>query len=166
MRSEWRSFTQPLWRGKDSIAGKAILLHAEQGFGDTIQFCRYVPMVAERGARVILEVQEPLRELMTSLAGTTQVLAKDAPLPDFDVQCPLLSLPLVFGTRLETIPAAVPYLRASSQAVIDWEARLGAKRRPRIGLAWSGRTDTPRSMVSVDFSQCVVSRSWMSTRHS
>jgi tetratricopeptide (TPR) repeat protein len=142
LRSEWRSFRQPLWRGQDSIAGKTILLHAEQGFGDTIQFCRYVPLVAARGARVILEVQEPLRELMSSLAGTTQILATDSPPPEFDVQCPLLSLPLVFGTRLETIPAAVPYLRASSQAVIDWEARLGAKRRPRVGLAWAGRTDT------------------------
>jgi tetratricopeptide (TPR) repeat protein len=139
LRNEQRSFTQPLWREGDAIAGKTILLYAEQGFGDTMQFCRYVPLVAERGARVILEVQEPLRELMTGLAGPTQVLAMGSPLPDFDVQCPLLSLPLVFRTQLETIPSAVPYLRASSQAVIDWETRLGSKRRPRIGLAWSGR---------------------------
>ena len=139
MRNEKRSFTQPLWRERDAIAGKTVLLYAEQGFGDTMQFCRYVPLVAERGARVILEVQDSLRELMTSLAGTTQVLAMGSPLPDFDVQCPLLSLPLVFRTRLETIPSAVPYLRASAQAVADWEAQLGPKRRLRIGLAWSGR---------------------------
>jgi tetratricopeptide (TPR) repeat protein len=139
LQKEKRSFTQPQWREQDDIAGKTVLLYGEQGFGDTMQFCRYVPLVAQRGGRVILEVQDSLRELMTSLAGTTQVLAMGSVLPDFDVQCPLPSLPRVFGTRLETIPAAVPYLRASSQAALDWEARLGPKSRPRIGLAWSGR---------------------------
>jgi tetratricopeptide (TPR) repeat protein len=140
MRHAKREFRQPPWLGQNEITGKTILLHAEQCFGDTIQFCRYVPLVAERGARVILEVQEPLTELMSSLAGATQVVAAGLALPDFDVQCPLLSLPLVFATRLETIPSAVPYLRASSPRVIDWDARLGPKkRRPRIGLAWSGR---------------------------
>ena len=153
LRNEWRSFTQPQWREQDEIAGKTILLHAEQGFGDTIQFCRYVPLVAERGARVILEVQEQLRELLTSLAGTAQVLATGSPLPEFDVQCPLLSLPLAFKTRLETIPSAVPYLRASSQAVKDWKKRLGRKRRPKIGLSWSGRVDTlERSYRSIPLS--------------
>ncbi len=153
MQHEQRNFTQPLWREGDDIAGKTILIYAEQGFGDTIQFCRYVPLVAQRGARVILEVQEPLRELMTGLAGPAQVLAKDSALPDFDMQCPLLSLPLVFRTELATIPAAVPYLRAPAQAVTEWEARLGPKRRPRIGLVWSGRTDTvERSYRSIPLS--------------
>ena len=150
LRNGKRSFKQPLWLGQNEIAGKTILLHAEQGFGDTIQFCRYVPLVAERGARVILEVQEPLRELMTSLVGVTQAVAMDSPLPDFDVQCSLLSLPLVFRTQLKTIPSAVPYLRASSQAEADWKTQLGPKRNPRIGLAWSGRpthkNDHNRSM--------------------
>jgi hypothetical protein len=139
LRNAKRSFTQPLWLGQNEIAGKTVLLHAEQGFGDTIQFCRYVPLVTARSARVILEVQEPLRELMASLAGTTQVVPLDSVLPDFDVQCPLLSLPLAFKTRLATIPSAVPYLGAPSQAVMDWDTSLGPKRRPRIGLAWSGR---------------------------
>jgi tetratricopeptide (TPR) repeat protein len=139
LRDGKRFFKQPLWLGKSDIAGKTILLHAEQGFGDTIQFCRYVPMVAERGARVIVEVQEPLKRLMSGLSGTTQLVARGEPLPDFDIHCPLFSLPLAFGTRLETIPSAVPYLRASPQAVADWGARLGPKHRPRIGLAWSGR---------------------------
>jgi tetratricopeptide (TPR) repeat protein len=134
-----RSFKQPLWLGQSEIADKVIFLYAEQGFGDTIQFCRYVPLVAERGARVVLEVQEPLRGLMSSLAGTTQVFSAGAALPDFDVQCPLLSLPLAFGTRLETIPSAAPYLHAPASAVIDWDARLGPKRGLRIGLVWSGR---------------------------
>jgi len=138
LRDSKHSFTQALWLGHENISGKTILLHAEQGFGDTIQFCRYVPLLAARGARVILEVQEPLRELMTGLVGATQVVCRGDPLPDFDVYCPLLSLPLAFGTRLETIPSAVPYLCASSQRMMDWDTRLGPKRRPRIGLAWSG----------------------------
>jgi tetratricopeptide (TPR) repeat protein len=133
-----RNFSQPLWLGAEAIDGKAILLHNEQGFGDTIQFCRYVPLVAARGARVILEVERPLQELMTSLAGATQVISEGDPLPDFDFQCPLLSLPLAFGTRPETIPLVTPYLRAPVQALKNWPARLGSKSRPRIGLVWSG----------------------------
>jgi tetratricopeptide (TPR) repeat protein len=133
-----RNFPQPLWLGADAIDGKTILLHSEQGFGDTIQFCRYVPLVAARGARVILEVQGPLQELMTDLAGVTQVISKGSPLPDFDVQCPLLSLPLAFETRLETIPSATPYLSVPLQALKAWQSRLGPAARPRIGLTWSG----------------------------
>ena len=143
-----RKFSQPLWLGSDEIAGKTILLHGVHGYGDTIQFCRYVPYVAERGARVILEVQEPLCALMGTLPGVAQVVTRGEPLPDFDLHCPLLSLPLALGTRLATVPAQTPYLRASPQAVTDWNARLGP--RPRIGLAWSGRpehnNDRNRSM--------------------
>jgi tetratricopeptide (TPR) repeat protein len=133
-----RDFTQPLWLGADDIADKTILVHAEQGLGDTLQFCRYVPMVAERGARVIFEVQEPLRTLMGSLDGPEKVIARGEPLPAFDMQCPLLSLPLAFHTRFDTIPAVVPYVSASPQAVMDWQRRLGSMRRPAIGLAWAG----------------------------
>ena len=139
----WRNFTQPQWFGHENISGKTILLPAEQGFGDTIQFCRYVPLVAARGARVVLEVLTPLAELMTTLAGASQIVCKGDPLPDYDIHCPLLSLPLAFGTRLETIPSAVPYLRASPQSVAEWDARLGPKTRPRIGLAWSGEPTHP-----------------------
>ena len=138
MESDRRNFARPLWLGSPDIAGKTILLHAEQGFGDTIQFCRYVPFVAARAARVILEVQEPLRELIGTLAAPVEVVSRGQALPAFDMHCPLLSLPLAFSTRLETIPFVVPYLRASSQAVMDWEMRLSSG-RPRIGLAWSGR---------------------------
>ena len=96
-RDQQRDFAQPLWLGSDDIAGKTILLHAEQGFGDTIQFCRYVPLVAARGARrVILEVQRPLHRLMDSLAGATDIVPRGEPLPAFDLRCPLLSLPLAF----------------------------------------------------------------------
>jgi tetratricopeptide (TPR) repeat protein len=133
-----RVFPQPLWLGGNEIADKTILLHSEQGFGDTIQFCRYAPLVAARGARVVLEVEEPLQGLLTDLAGTARVVAKGSPLPDFDLQCSLLSLPLAFNTQLETIPSAVPYLRVPDQALVKWGARLPIKRRPRIGLAWAG----------------------------
>jgi tetratricopeptide (TPR) repeat protein len=133
-----RDFPQPLWLGGPEIAGKTILLYSEQGFGDTIQFCRYVPLVAGRGARVVLEVEEPLREVLIDLAGATRVIAKGNLLPDFDLQCSLLSLPLVFGMQLETIPSAVSYLRAPDRALLKWGARLPSKRRPRIGLAWAG----------------------------
>ncbi len=133
-----RNFVRPQWLGSEEIIGKTILLHAEQGFGDTIQFCRYVPLVAERAARVVLEVQKPLYELMSTLPGTAQIVSRGDPLPDFDIHCPLLSLPLAFGTRLETIPSEMPYLRAPPQAVMNWNVRLGPNSRPRIGLVWSG----------------------------
>ena len=132
-----RDFAQPPWRGED-IAGKTILLHSEQGFGDSIQFCRYVPTVAARGARVVLEVEAPLKRLMTTLAGAAEVIAKGAPLPAFDTYCPLLSLPLAFGTRLETVPSVTPYLHAPAQDIATWETRLSGKNRPRVGLVWSG----------------------------
>ena len=133
-----RDFPRPLWLGGNEIADKTILLHSEQGFGDTIQFCRYVPLVAACGARVILEVEEPLQGLLASLARIARVVVKGNPLPAFDLQCPLLSLPLAFTTQLETIPSATPYLRAPDQALLKWGARLPIKRRPRIGIAWAG----------------------------
>ncbi len=151
LRTAKRNFVQPRWTGKDNLQGKTILLHAEQGFGDAIQFCRYVPLVVERAARVILEVQRPLRELMTTLTGAAQIVSRGDPLPDFDMHCPLLSLPLAFGTRLETIPSTTLYQRASPQALVNWDARLASrKHRARIGLAWSGNplhlNDHNRSM--------------------
>src|SRR5262245_26898204 len=146
-----RNLAQPEWLGSYEIGRKAILLHAEESLGDTIQFCRYVPLVAERAARVILEVQGPLHGAMSTLPAAAQIVARGDPLPDFDIHCPLHSLPLAFGTRLETIPAATPYLRASSQAMMNWNARLGPRDRPKIGLVWSGNPknniDHKRSMT-------------------
>jgi len=115
-----RNFSRPQWRGHESISAKTILLYAEQGFGDTIQFCRHVPLVAKRGARVILEVQKPLKELMCNFAGVAQVISYGDALPDFDMHCPLASLPLAFETRLETIPAEVPYLVVSKADREKW----------------------------------------------
>ncbi|HEY6832590.1 MAG TPA: tetratricopeptide repeat protein [Pseudolabrys sp.] len=133
-----RDFKQPLWCGTDDIAGKMVLLTSEQGFGDTIQFSRFATGVAARGARVVLEVEKPLQRLMRSLAGPAEVLTKGSPLPEFDLHCPLLSLPLAFGTELATIPAQTPYLSAPASAAATWEARLPRGGRRTIGLSWSG----------------------------
>jgi tetratricopeptide (TPR) repeat protein len=141
LRREKRNFAQPLWLGSDAIAGKTILLHGEQGFGDVIQFCRYVPLVAERGAHVIVEIPNSLLELMRTLMGPAEIVSKGQPLPNFDMHCPLLSLPLAFRTRLETIPCAIPYLRAAPSTVRSWGVRLASQKRFRVGLAWSGRPD-------------------------
>ena len=137
-RSAKRSFSQPQLFGSHELEGKTVLLHAEQGFGDMIQFCRYVPLLAERGARVILEVYEPLRALMSTLPGVAQIVSTGKPLPDFDMHCPMMSLPLALAAESTTILSQTPYLRASPQAVMDWNGRLGPRHRPRIGLAWSG----------------------------
>jgi tetratricopeptide (TPR) repeat protein len=151
LRHGKRNFSKRQWTGSDGVAGKTILLHAEQGFGDTIQFCRYASLVADRGARVVLEVQQPLRALMTGLPGAAQVISTGDPLPDFDLHCPLLSLPLAFATELATIPSTTPYLRASPSLAAEWHGRFGAEPRPRIGLVWSGRpthkNDHNRSMA-------------------
>ncbi len=133
-----RHFSQPRWSGAQDIRGKTILLHSEQAFGDVIQFCRYVPLVAKRAGRVILEVPGTLRGLMRSLSGDARIACSGDELPAFDLHCPLLSLPLAFGTRLETIPSRTPYLSAAPRYLEKWGALLGPKRQLRIGVAWSG----------------------------
>jgi tetratricopeptide (TPR) repeat protein len=138
LKANKRSFSQPLWRGSDDIAGKTILLYGEQGFGDTIQFARYVPRVVALGARTILEIPGPLHSLMASLPGKPQIVAAGDPIPDFDLQCPLLSLPLAFQTRVDTIPCDIPYLSAPAEKVTAWRERLGEHLKPRIGLVWAG----------------------------
>ena len=115
-----------------------MLLHAEQGLGDTLQFCRYVKWVAERGARVILEVQEPLTALLSGLEGAAQVVARGDALPAFDYYCALMSLPLAFKTTLGSIPAEVPYVRTSPEKQRFWQDTLGEKSKRRVGLVWSG----------------------------
>ncbi|AOI76222.1 tetratricopeptide repeat protein [Burkholderia sp. NRF60-BP8] len=150
----YRPFTQPAWQGDTPLGGRTVLIHAEQGFGDTLHFCRYVPLVAARGARVVFEVQPPLRALMASLPGAVDVIARGDPLPAFDCQVPLLSLPHAFRTDEATIPYAGAYLHADPQRTRQWEALLGERRRPRIGIAWAGnpahRNDHNRS---IDFAR-------------
>lgn len=137
----FRELPQPLWHGDADISGQTILLHAEQGLGDTIQFMRYAPLVAARGARVWLEVPRPLLRLAATVEGVTGAIAPGDPLPDCDFQCPLLKLPMAFGTDAEGIPAAVPYIQADRQAVAAWRQRLGATRRRMVGIALSGNID-------------------------
>lgn len=133
-----REFTQPQWRG-ETLTGKTILLHAEQGFGDSIQFVRYLPMVAMKGGKIILELPDGLRPLIEKMKDVDGTFRRGDPLPQFDVHCPLLSLPLAFGTTIDTIPAPVPYLHAPADRAQAWRARLAGVRRPRIGLVWSGK---------------------------
>ncbi len=135
---ERRDFAQPLWRGETALAGRTILLYSEQGYGDTLQFCRYAPLLAARGARVILEVPQALGALLRSLAGVAEVVVHGEALPAFDCYCPLLSVPLAMKTTLSTIPATTPYLEPSESHRRQWRERLGAARRPRVGLVWSG----------------------------
>lgn len=138
MSGRARNFPQPRWQGTEPLAGKTILLYAEQGLGDTLQFCRYVPLVKALGGRVVLEAQAELKTVLATLPGVDEFVVRGAPLPPFDLHCPLLSLPLAFKTELSTMPRDVPYLRADPALVEKWRTRLGPPRRPRVGLVWSG----------------------------
>ena len=137
----------PHWRGETDIAGKSILLQAEQGLGDTLQFIRYAPLVAALGARVVVRVQPTLGALLARLPIADTVLTFADAVPDVDVQCPIMSLPLVFRTTLANVPAQAPYIGASPEYLMLWQALLGLRRRRRIGIAWFGRQNRPqRSM--------------------
>jgi tetratricopeptide (TPR) repeat protein len=142
---EKRNFPQPLWSGETDIAGKTLFVYCEQGFGDTLQFCRYLPHVARLGARVVVEVPRALRRLLESMSGVTQWVTSGEALPPFDYYCPMLSLPLAFKTTLATIPAAIPYLQAGAEQSRYWKGKLGERTRTRVGLVWSGglRPDQP-----------------------
>ena len=134
-----RGLRQPGWLGREALAGKTILLQNEQGLGDTLQFCRYAKQVRALGARVILEVQPPLFEVLSDLEGVDQLLPDTAKkIPEVDYHCSLLSLPLALGTTLETIPNQVPYIRSRPEKASAWKARLAPSDALRIGLVWSG----------------------------
>jgi hypothetical protein len=131
------TFNRPLWLGKEAIARKTILLYAEQGLGDTIQLCRYAPLVQALGASVVLAVDSSLGGLISTLKGSPQVITA-YPVPEFDFHCPLFSLPLALGTRVDTIPTDTPYLFADQHKQKIWRDRLGPKSTSRIGVSWSG----------------------------
>jgi tetratricopeptide (TPR) repeat protein len=147
---------RPRWTGDASIAGKTVLLHPEQGLGDTIQFCRYAPLIADLGARVILGAPTPLRDLLRSVDPRVEVAGRDSPDPVFDLHCPLMSLPLAFGTELATIPAPVPYLSAPDGHKRLWRARLGPRRGSRVGIAWSGNDKPLGRSIPMDMFGPVV----------
>jgi tetratricopeptide (TPR) repeat protein/ADP-heptose:LPS heptosyltransferase len=147
------NFTQPLWLGKEALEGKTLLLLAEQGYGDVIQFCRYIPMIEARGAKVLLFVPEALGVLLQTSFPRASVFSKVAAFPHFDFYCPILSLPLAFGTLVETIPANLPYLLPPADRLPRWRGRIG--NGLRVGLVWAGsashKNDINRSIRLADF---------------
>jgi tetratricopeptide (TPR) repeat protein len=132
-----RNWPKPPWRGEEMLSGKTVLAHAEQGFGDTIQFCRYVRLLRDAGANVILSVPQPLCNLMRCLEGPIEVRSETDQAADFDYRVPLLSLPRLFRTTETTIPGAVPYLSADAHRVRRWQAQLGLGGF-KIGICWQG----------------------------
>ena len=135
---ELRELRQPLWLGEPSLQGRTILLQCEQGLGDTLQFCRYAGLVNALGARVVMEVQAPLRTLLAGLDGVAEVVAHGDALPDFDFRCPLLSLPLALKTTLQTVPAFPAYLACDPAKAATWKKRIAVDLRIAVGLVWSG----------------------------
>jgi len=129
---------QPPWDGRTPLAGKRLFLRWEQGLGDTIQFCRYAVVAADRGARVVLSVQDPLVGLLRGLDPRVTVIGAAAPPPAFDLHASPMSLPAVFETTAETVPFKAAYLAADTALTEDLAKGLGPRRRPRIGLVWSG----------------------------
>ncbi len=149
-------FDKPMWLGAEPLNDKTILLYGEQGLGDFIQFCRYVKLVKDLGANVILEVPQSLAGLMKGVNGITKLVIKGEDLPFFDYQCPLLSLPLAFKTNLDTIPSPSGYINLNnySNKIMEWKVRLGSNLKPRVGLVWSGnphhKNDHNRSILLSD----------------
>ncbi len=159
-----RHFDRPLWLGQQPLAGKTLLVHAEQGFGDTLQFCRYVSVAAKHGVRVLLEVPAPLIGLIGTLDGVATLISHGQPLPAFDFHCPMLSLPLACATAgwcdAGPLPAS-SYLRADPELVSQWRERVVAREtgaRLRVGLAWSGNPDHAndhnRSIAFAQLAEC------------
>ena len=148
-RWQQRDRPQPLWDGQP-LQGRTILLHAEQGLGDTIQFIRYAPLVKQAGATVLVECQQPLVRLLAGCRGVDALIGRGDDLPPYDVQAPLLSLPGIFRTSLQTIPVDVPYLFADPGLIAHWRGELGPIAGARIGIAWRGnpehRNDRTRSL--------------------
>ncbi len=126
---------KPLWLGETPLAGRTILLHAEQGLGDTVMLSRYAPLLARSGATVVMEVQPELKGLLAGLDGVAAVVGHGEPLPPFDLHCPLTSLPFACKTELAGVPAEIPYLRADPARIEKWRPRLdgaAAARRARL----------------------------------
>lgn len=149
-----RHADRPQWTGDEPLAGRTLLLHAEQGFGDTLQFCRYASLAHDRGATVLIDAPAALAGLLGTLRGVSRVVADGQPAPAFDLHCPMMSLPFAFRTTLDTVPADVSYLHADPLRRAAWTDRLDTaapSRRLRVGLAWSGNpnhaNDENRSMT-------------------
>ncbi|WP_174300690.1 tetratricopeptide repeat protein [Caulobacter sp. S45] len=141
-RSRLPPIKAPIWNGMRMPKGGRVVLICDQGFGDILQFARYIPMVAERCGELVIASADEVKELLQSVEGVDQIFTKWADVPGFSSYCLLSTLPYVFGTELETIPASIPYMRPDAVRVARWRERLAdlpaAKRR--VGLFWSGRT--------------------------
>ena len=139
------------WQGAEDLENKTIQLHAKQGLEDSIQLCCFAELVEDLGARLFLEIPQPLMGLFDGLPGIHRLIETGQPLPAFDYHCPLLTLPLAFRTEIHTIPGPTRYLSSHDGKCDAWSQRLGAKTRPRIGIVWSGSTahkaDHRRSMT-------------------
>jgi hypothetical protein len=144
MTRDRRGLGSPQWFGDGDIAGKTILLHTEQGFGDSLMAARYVRRVINKGAHVILETPAALQALFAEIEGVAQVVTKGEPLPSFDLHCPLMSLPLAFATTLTTIPAETPYLSVPQAHLQNWRRRLPTSGKLRVGVSWAGNPDFKR----------------------
>ncbi|MDA8049270.1 MAG: tetratricopeptide repeat protein [Rhodospirillales bacterium] len=143
-----RDLSQPLWSG-EPLGERVLLVHAEQGFGDTIQFCRFVPLLGAR--HVMLEVPQPISRLLSKLRGVERLVVRGEALPPFDLHCPLMSLPHRLGTTLKNMPAETPYLAADPGEVAGWQARLAGRPGLKVGLAWAGNPEFPAdSRRSID----------------
>jgi tetratricopeptide (TPR) repeat protein len=145
-----RNLTQPKWTGGD-LQGKTLLLHWEQGLGDTLQFIRYAPILAARGAKIFFKCQRELESLLKDTDGIADIAADEKLLPPFQLQCPLVSIPTALCTTLDTIPAKIPYVTAPPDRVASWRDRIGTSdTRLRVGISWAGqpkhRNDRRRSM--------------------
>ena len=136
----------PLWNGA-GLAGKTILLYHEQGLGDTIMFARYIPLVAGRGGRVVVEAPPPLVDLVSTVSGVQDVVIPNGPPATYDVQLPLLSLPSVFGTTMETIPRDLPYLKVPEDRKTAWASRIPDDGQKKIGLCWAGGQTQPHRSI-------------------
>lgn len=157
---EWRfkagivtdpNFFQPRWAGED-LNGKRLLIHAEQGMGDTLQFCRYLPLLAGRGGKIVFQSPQALARLMQRISGVDQVIPVGEPLPPFDLQCPLGSLPNVLKTTLQTIPNEIPYLQPDPARIQYWRNRVPTDNRLKVGLVWGGRA-IPQPLRSMPLTQ-------------
>ena len=143
-QSQVRYFSQPLWLGDEDLNGKTILLHSEQGLGDSIQYCRYLNFFTQMGCKVLLEVEDSLHSLMHTFLPKNQIYSKGTLLDEFDYHCPLMSLPLAFEKTVSPTSWQTPYIKVSEKTKSEWSNKLGAKTKPRVGICWRGNKEHPK----------------------
>ena len=153
-KSNYKLYDQPLWLGKESLQNKILLVEAEQGLGDIIQFCRYIPILENIGAKVILETPKALASIIKTIPSNFLILENRQSLPHFDYHIPIMSLPHAFNTNTQNIPASIPYLFSDKIKREYWNKKLSKKTKLRVGLVWSGstahRNDKSRSLPLKD----------------